>query len=79
MLYLDQTRNRRLFMAVTITTTALLMAVVAPGINVVGIMLAAATINIIIYYAMPDRYSKAYMQHRPGPIDWLRGKSRRLE
>ena len=62
MLYLDQTRNRRLFMVVSIISTALLMAVFVPGINVVGIMFAAATINIILYYSMPDRYSKAYLK-----------------
>ncbi len=79
MLYLDQTRNRRLFMAVSIITTALLIAVMVPGINVVGIMFAAATINIILYYSMPDRHSKAYLKRHACRIGWLGGEAGRIE
>lgn len=79
MLYLDQKRNRRLFMAVSIIATALLMAVMVPGINVVGIMFAAATINIILYYSMPDQYSKAYLKRHSSRTGWLIGEAGRIE
>ena len=79
MLYLDQTRNRRLFMVVSIISTALLMAVFVPGINVVGIMFAAATINIILYYSMPDRYSNAYLKQHSYRFGWLTGEAGRIE
>ena len=79
MLYLDQKRNRRLFMVVSIITTALLMAVMVPGINVVGIMLAAATINIILYYLLPDRYSTAYLKRHTCRIGCLGGEAGRIE
>ncbi len=61
MLYLDQTRNRKMFMAVSILATVALVAVIFPGINAVGILMAAATFNILVYYALPDRYSRTYM------------------
>ncbi len=65
MLYLDQTRNRQLFMAGSIIATITFVAAVVPGINAVGIIMAAATLNILVYYAMPDRYSKAYRDAYP--------------
>ena len=61
MLYLDQKRNRLLFMAVSILATVALVALIMPGINVVGIFMAVATLNILVYYALPDKYSQAYM------------------
>jgi len=62
MLYLDQSRNRSMFMAVSVIATATLTAVMVPGINAVGIFMTAATINILVYYALPDRFSKDYME-----------------
>jgi hypothetical protein len=59
MLYLEQTRGRFIFMAAATVATATLMATVQ-GINAVGILLATAVINIPVYYALPDSYSKAY-------------------
>jgi len=50
--------------ASTIATATFFMAMV-PGINAVGVLLATAVINILVYYALPDRYSKAYMQKHP--------------
>ena len=61
MLYLDQTRNRKLFMAGSIIATVVLVAVLVPGINAVGVIMAAAIMNILVYYAMPDSYSPAFM------------------
>lgn len=61
MLYLDQTRNRKLFMAGSIAATVAVVAVMVPGINAVGVIMAAATMNILVYYAMPDSYSPAFM------------------
>ena len=62
MLYLEQTRNRAMFMTTsTIATVTFLMATVQ-GINAVGVLLAAAVINILVYYALPDRYSNAYIK-----------------
>ena len=62
MLYLDQSHNRAMFMAVSVIATVTLTAVMVPGINAVGVLMAAATINIFVYYALPDRFSKAYMK-----------------
>jgi hypothetical protein len=61
MLYLEQTRSRFIFMTASTIATAALMATVQ-GINAVGILLATAVINIPVYYALPDSYSKAYRQ-----------------
>jgi len=61
MLYLEQTRSRVMFITATTVATVALMATVQ-GINAVGVLLAAAVINIPLYYALPDRYSKTYMQ-----------------
>lgn len=60
MLYLDQTRNRQLFMAGSVAATVAFVAAMVPGINAVGVIMAAATLNILVYYAMPDRYSEAH-------------------
>ena len=62
MLYLDQPRNRAVFMAVSVIATAALTAFMIPGINAVGIFMTAATVNILVYYALPDRFSKAYIE-----------------
>lgn len=62
MLYLDQPRNRAMFMAVSVIATVTLIATMVPGINAVGIFMAAATVNILVYYALPDRFSKDYME-----------------
>ena len=63
MFYLEHTRSRFIFMTASTIATAALMATV-PGINAVGVLLATAVINIPVYYALPDRHSKAYMQKR---------------
>ena len=64
MLYLDQARNRTLFMSGSIIATIALVALLVPGINAVGVIMAAAILNIMVYYALPDSYSPAYMQKR---------------
>ncbi len=61
MLYLEQKRSRFIFMTASTIATATLMATVH-GINAVGVLLATAVINIPVYYALPDRYSKSYRQ-----------------
>jgi hypothetical protein len=61
MLYLEQTRSRFIFMTASTIATAALLATVQ-GINAVGILLTTAVINIPVYYAPPDSYSKAYRQ-----------------
>ncbi len=67
MLYLERTRSRIIFMtASTIATVALMTTI--QGINAVGVILAAAVINIPLYYALPDRYSKAYTQKYPNRL-----------
>ena len=60
MLYLDQTRNRLMFISTTTIVTVILFASLVPGINAVGVLLAAAVINILVYYSLPDSYSPAY-------------------
>lgn len=65
MLHLDQVKNRVLFMTITSMATAALLAATVQGINAVGIILASAVINIVIYFALPDSYSKAYMIKHP--------------
>ena len=62
MLNLDQPRNRAMFMAVSVIATVTLTAFMVPGINAVGIFMAAATVNILVYYALPDRFSKDYKE-----------------
>ncbi|MGB5275552.1 MAG: hypothetical protein WBO73_03865 [Gammaproteobacteria bacterium] len=62
MLYLEQKRNRILLMAISTLMSVALTAVLVQGINAVGVLLAATIINIFVYYALPDRYSKAYMK-----------------
>ena len=63
MLYLEQTRNRFMLMTASTIATVSLLAMV-PGINAVGVFMAAAVINIPLYYALPDRYSKVHIQKR---------------
>ena len=60
MLYLEQTRNRAMFMAASTIATVTFLIATIQGINAVGVLLATAVINILVYYALPDRYSKAY-------------------
>ncbi len=62
MLYLDQKLNRTALMTVTAIATAGLMVASIPGINAVGVLLAVGLVNIGVYYAMPDKYSKAYAE-----------------
>lgn len=62
MLYLEHTRSRAMFMTASSIATAVFFIAMIPGINAVGVLLATTVINIIVYYALPDRYSKAYMQ-----------------
>lgn len=46
----------------SIIASAALAVALVPGINAVGVILAVAMLNIPVYYAMPDRYSKAYIE-----------------
>ena len=62
MLYLDQKLNRTAVMAVTTIATAALLVAAVPGINAVGVLLAVGLVNIGVYYAMPDKYSKTYAE-----------------
>ena len=59
MLYLEQTRNRAMFMAASTIATVTFLIATIQGINAVGVLLATAVINILVYYALPDTYSKA--------------------
>ena len=68
MLYLEQTRSRIMFMTASTIATVTLMATVE-GINAVGILLAAACVNIPVYYALPDRYSKTYTQKHQNRVN----------
>lgn len=68
MLYLEHTRSRLIFMTASTIATAALMATVQ-GINAVGILLATAVINIPVYYALPDSYSKTYRQKLQNRFD----------
>ena len=62
MFYLEHKRNRALFLAASTIATVTFLIATIQGINAVGVLLAAAVINIIVYYALPDRYSDAYRQ-----------------
>ena len=62
MLYLDQKFNRVALMTITTIATAALMIVAVRGINAVGVLLAVGLVNICVYYAMPDQYSKSYAE-----------------
>jgi hypothetical protein len=62
MLYLDQKINRVALMAATTIATVALLIVTVPGLNAVGIFFAVGLLNIFVYYALPDRYSNAYME-----------------
>jgi len=54
-----------MFMTVSTVATVTVLIATIQGINAVGVLLATAVINILVYYALPDRYSKAYMQKHP--------------
>jgi hypothetical protein len=62
MLYLDQKFNRASVIAATTVATAALLVATVPGINAVGVLLAVGLVNIGVYYAMPDKYSKTYAE-----------------
>ena len=79
MLYLDQKRNRALFMAVSIIATSAVTAVMVPGINAVGIFMVVATINILVYYALPDKYSNAFMEKQRYRFGALTGEAGSFE
>jgi ABC-type Mn2+/Zn2+ transport system permease subunit len=68
MLYPEQTRSRIIFITATTVATVTLMATVQ-GINAVGVLLAAAFINIPVYYALPDRHSEAYTQKHQNRVN----------
>lgn len=57
MLYLEHTRNRVLFIIVSSTVSAILMASIQ-GIIAVGIVFPAV-INILIYYAYPTAITRS--------------------
>jgi uncharacterized PurR-regulated membrane protein YhhQ (DUF165 family) len=62
MLYLDKKLNRLALLIITSIVTAALLMMALRGINAVGILLAVGLVNIAVYYAMPDTYSKAYAE-----------------
>jgi len=62
MFYLEQKRNRVMFMIISSIASIAVSAVLIQGINAVGILMVTAIINIFVYYALPDGYSKAYMK-----------------
>lgn len=61
MLYLEHKRNRIILMTVSIIVVAALSALLIEGINAVGVLMATSIINIFVYYALPGRYSREYM------------------
>lgn len=65
MLYLERTRSRVMFMTASTIATATFFVAMIQGINAVGVLMATAVINILVYYALPDGYSKSYMQRHP--------------
>ena len=60
MLNLEQRRNRLVFMTMSTIISIALTAMLIQGINAVGVLLAAAIVNIFVYYALPTKYSEAY-------------------
>lgn len=62
MLHLDKRFNRIVLLTLTTIVTAALLMMALRGINAVGILLAVGLVNIAVYYAMPDTYSKAYAE-----------------
>ena len=62
MLYLEQRRNRVILMVISSVTSATVAALLIQGINAVGVLMATLIINVLVYYALPGRYSKAYME-----------------
>ncbi len=60
MLNLEQRRNRMVFMTMSTIISIALTTMLIQGINAVGVLLAAAIVNIFVYYALPNKYSEAY-------------------
>jgi O-antigen/teichoic acid export membrane protein len=60
MLNLEQKRNRLMFMTMSTIISIALTAILIQGINAVGVLLAAAIVNIFVYYALPNKYSESY-------------------
>ena len=61
MLHLEHKRNRLLLMTISILVSAVLAALLIKGINAVGVLMVTLIINIVVYYALPGRYSRAYI------------------
>jgi O-antigen/teichoic acid export membrane protein len=57
---MEQTRNRLMLMTISTIISVALTAILIQGINAVGVLLAAAIVNIFVYYALPNKYSEAY-------------------
>jgi hypothetical protein len=49
-------------MAISTIASVAVSAMLIQGINAVGSLMATAIINIFVYYALPDRYSNAYLR-----------------
>jgi len=58
-----------MFIAASAIATATFVMATIQGINAVGVILVTAVINILVYYALPDSYSKTYMQKHPHRFD----------
>ena len=65
MLYLEHKLNRILLMINSTVASAALLAVSIEGINAVGVIMGAAIINFLVYYSLPDTFSKQYMEKQP--------------
>ncbi len=65
MLYLEQKFNRIIFMSISTIASVALLAVLIEGINAVGVFMGAAIINFLVYYSLPDKFSKHYMEKQP--------------
>ena len=59
MLNLEQKRNRLVFMTLSKISNFALTAILMQGINAVGVLLAAAIVNIFVYYELPNKCSEA--------------------
>ena len=62
MWYLEQARYRFMILAATTIATVTLLIETVHGINAVGVIFAAAIINILVYYALPDSHVNACPQ-----------------
>ena len=47
-------------MTISILVTAVMAALLIKGINAVGVLMVTLIINIVVYYALPGRYSRDY-------------------